>query len=182
MTLIGGVPIANVVSADEIAACRSPPRDVHEDAAEVLLRRLRVAFRAHGGVTCDFVAERGAFAARKDGAGDGGVPWNQSCVAVVRRNASFMRAMRVADEAMFATKGTTRYDNEQLAPSLDRHFKPPLFEPHFSFAYGNDANLIPESLKCPPPFTSHEMVVMWTHPKSLDAVEKWETIGRVCLI
>jgi len=186
VTLIGGVPISQTVTDEELASRRNDSRrdDVHEVAAAVLLRRLRAAFRAHGGVACEFVAERGAFAARHDGAGDegGGVPWNQSCVSVVQRNASFVRALRVADEAMFATTRETQRDGERPAPSIERHFKPPLFEPHYSFAYGNDANLIPESLTCPSSFTSHELVLMWTCPASLDAVEKWEPIGRICLI
>lgn len=187
VTLIGGVPIAAAVSAAERQelATRPHARDVHEDAADVVLRRLRAAFRAHGGVACDFVPERGAGAVRTprgDGAGNGTVPWNQSCVSIVERNASFMTAMRVADGALFATTRSTCHDSAQSAPSVERHFKAPLFEPHFSFAYGNDANLIPASLTCPPPFTAYEMVVMWTHPSSLDAVEKWEPIGRVCLI
>lgn len=189
VTLIGGVPISDAVTAAEIAALQSSPRGRHEEAAAVVLRRLRSAFRAHGGVACDFVRERGVFAVRapredgeEDRAGDGVVQWNQSCLSIVERNASFMSALRVAEEALFSTTRATGRHDELSAPSIERHFKPPLCEPHFSFAYGTDAELIPQSLRCPPPFTASEMVVMWTHPASLDAVEKWEPIGRICLM
>jgi len=182
VTLIGGVPISDVLTIGEIS-CQNPQRDIHEAAAEIVLRRLQLAFQSHGGITCNFINERGVFAARvpsDDGVGEDIVKWNQSCVSIMERNFSFMKAMQVADEALFSTKRTTCNNNEQ---STLRHFKAPLFEPHFSFVYGNDEHLIPTSLECPPSFISTEMEVMWTHPSSsVHDVGKWETIGRVCLI
>ena len=203
VTLIGGVPISELLTIGEIS-CQNPERDIHEAAAEIVLRRLQFAFQSHGGITCNFINERGVFAAREpsdDGVGEDIVKWNQSCVSIMERNFSFMKAMQVADEALFSTKRTTCNNNEKstlspssssvsedgrsnpTASSVERHFKAPLFEPHFSFVYGNDEHLIPTSLECPPSFISTEMEVMWTHPSSsVHDVEKWETIGRVCLI
>jgi len=193
VTLIGGVSISDVVSKGGLSSFQNTnsaqPRDIHDVAGEIVLRRLQRAFRSHGGIACNFVEERGVFAARAlstssvDDGGEGDVQWNQSCVSIMERSSSFMRAMQVADEALFSTDTLRNNNNETSASlSIERHFKPPLFEPHYSFVYGNDADRIPPSLECPQSFVSTEMVVMWTHPSSLDGVEKWQTIGRVCLI
>ena len=184
VTLIGGVPISDCCSPEEVAASIEPRTDVDgidDDAAQLVLGRLQRAFRSHGGVDCNFVKERGVFAARD--AETGIVRWNQSCTAIVERSASFMRAMEIADEALFLTsRATSSHDNRQQLQPIERHFKPPLCEPHYSFVYGNDPELIPDSLECPLLFTSTEMTVLWTYPSSLEGVKHWKTIGRVCMI
>lgn len=180
VTLIGGVPISECCSAEEISRL-DPQSDIHAEAARAVLRRLQDAFRSHGGVKCEFVEERGVFAARNpppDGVGEGPVKWNQSCVSIMERNDDLMAAIRVADRALFSCCSTS-YSDEQS--SLHRHFKAPLFEPHYSFVYGNDAQLIPSDLECPPSFVSTEMVVMWTYPPTLDGVKKWREIGPVSM-
>ena len=181
VTLIGGIPISECCSAEEIKSGHQQhdDGDIDEEAARVVLRRLQLAFQSHGGITCKSIEEKGVFAERTpagDGASEGMVvKWNQSCVSILERNSSLMKAMQVADDALFATTG----NNKELP--MERHFKLPLFEPHYSFVYGNDAHLIPASLECPPTFTSTEMVVMWTHPSELAAVESWKEIGRVSM-
>ena len=130
VTLIGGVPISDCCSPEEVAASIEPRTDVDgidDDAAQLVLGRLQRAFRSHGGVDCNFVKERGVFAARD--AETGIVRWNQSCTAIVERSASFMRAMEIADEALFLTsRATSSHDNRQQLQPIERHFKPPLCE------------------------------------------------------
>ncbi|KAL7542266.1 hypothetical protein ACHAWF_007134 [Thalassiosira exigua] len=178
VTLIGGVPIANCCSEGELQSLNAQSDDFNEAAGRLVLRRLQRAFQSHGEISCRFVKERGVFAEHSlSESGERVVKWNQSCVSVAERTSSIMRAMEVADEALFSTLGTACCDDP--TQSIERHLKGPLFEPHYSFAYGNDAHLIPSSLECPPTFACVEMVLMWTHPSSLEGVEKWTEIGRV---
>ena len=170
VTLIGGVPISECATVNEVP-CNNTNDDIDEDAAKVVLQRLQDAFRSFGGVSIECVPERGVFAARAL-SDDGIVQWNQSCVSITKRTEDFMKAMHVAEKALFP--------NESL--SIERHFKPPLFEPHYSYVYGNDPDLIPPTLNCPPPFKSTEMVVMWTYPSNLEGVKEWKEIGRVSMV
>lgn len=184
VTIVGGVPISDCCSAEEVKKCKNSQinnDNFDEDAAHIVLRRLQLAFQSHGEITCDFNNERGVFAVWDE---EGVVQWNQSCLSIIERGIPLMRAIQVADEAFFSTLSTktTTCDNEQRLLPVERHFKPPLFEPHYSFVYGNEAHLIPASLECPPSFTSTEMVLMWTHPSSLEGVEEWKEIGRFSLI
>jgi len=234
--------------------------DIDELAAQSVLKRLQCAFRNFGGVQCNFVKERGVFAATRrrqrqttshdesnigdntliNGGRDGDthkmnvddnkdsngekddkeeqiieeeVQWNQSCIAIMERSTDFINAMEVADKALFSH----RYNNNSSkddhrdgqSSSLERHFKAPSCEPHYSFVYGNDASLIqslserssinssnsinggddeesndrdPMILECPPNFTSTEIIVMWTYPSTLEGVEQWREIGRFSLV
>lgn len=233
--------------------------DIDELAAQSVLKRLQCAFRNFGGVQCNFVKERGVFAATRrrqrqttsndeSNIGDGilinggksahkmnvdddkdsngkdkkeeqkidEVQWNQSCIAIMERSTDFINAMELADKALFSHRYNT--DNSSSSKddhhdgqssSLERHFKPPSCEPHYSFVYGNDASLIqslsqksinsnsinddgddegsrdnrdPMILECPPNFTSTEIIVMWTYPSTLEGVEQWREIGRFSLV
>ncbi len=230
--------------------------DIDELAAQSVLKRLQCAFRNFGGVQCNFVKERGVFAAtrrrqrratRNDESdiGDntlinGGksahkmnvgddkdsngkqddkeeqlieeVQWNQSCIAIMERSTDFINAMEVADKALFSHRYNSNkdgnHDGQSSSKSLERHFKAPSCEPHYSFVYGNDASLIqslsersinssnsinggddeesndrdPMILECPPNFTSTEIMVMWTYPSTLEGVEQWREIGRFSLV
>ena len=232
--------------------------DIDELAAQSVLKRLQCAFSNFGGVQCNFVKERGVFAATRrrrraiinnsesdigdnsliNGGRDGDahkintdgnknssngkeddkeeqiieeVQWNQSCIALMERSSEFINAMELADKALFSH----RYNNNSNSGSngggssstLERHFKPPSHEPHYSFVYGNDASLIQSLsqrsinsnsihnggdegngnrdmmiLECPPNFTSTEIIVMWTYPSTLEGVERWREIGRFSLV
>ena len=147
------------------------------------------------------------------------VQWNQSCIAIMERSAEFVNAMEVADKALFShrynkSNGSSsnkdgHHDGQSSSKSLERHFKAPSCEPHYSFVYGNDASLIqslserssinssnsinggdgeesndrdPMILECPPNFTSTEIIVMWTYPSTLEGVEQWREIGRFSLV
>ncbi|KAL3823199.1 hypothetical protein ACHAXA_003478 [Cyclostephanos tholiformis] len=183
VTLIGGVPIS------DCRCSRDEGMIIDDDvAAQIVLGRLNLAFRSHGYIMCDFVKEGGVFTARPthgDGTGGGEdvVQWSQSCVSVLERSPSLMRAIQLADEVLFrASTGTSTAscdDNRPYPRDIDRHFKPPLFEPHYSFMYGKDAPVIPASLECPPSFASTDIALVWTDPSTLEGVQDWEVIGRV---
>jgi hypothetical protein len=159
--------------------------DIDNVAAKNVLLRLKVAFRSYGDIACDFVKERGVFTARPAGDGTGredDVQWSQSCVSVFERNPSLMRAIQLADEVLFAasTSTSTASCDDRISPrDIERHFKPPLNEPHYSFMYGNKAPVIPTSLGCPPSFASTDIALVWTDPSTLEGVQDWEEIGRV---
>lgn len=179
VTLIGGVPILDCCSPEQIASIKEEAlnSDIEEEAAKIVLNRLRLAFQSHGGVECNFVKERGVFAAREE---DGTVKWNQSCVCIMERSKSLIKAMKAADKAMHSTTiDTSDSDNVQ---SIEHYFKPPLCEPHYSFVYGNNPELIPAALECPPSFISTEFLVVWTSPPSLKGVRQWETVGKVSMV
>lgn len=187
VTLIGGVRISDCCSSEEISFENydRPDADIDIVAAKNVLRRLQLAFRSHGDITCDFVKERGVFTARPDGDGTGRedvVQWSQSCVSVLERNPSLMRAIQLADEVLFpasASTSTASCDNLISPRDIERHFKPPLFEPHYSFMYGDEAPVIPTSLGCPPSFSSTDIALVWTNTSTLEGVHNWEEIGRV---
>eukprot|EP00970_Alexandrium_tamarense_P005833 scaffold949_cov186-Alexandrium_tamarense.AAC.11 len=112
--------------------------DIHDLAATIVLRRLQNAFHGIGGVTCTFLKDLGMFAAYQDGS----VKWNQSCVSIVKRTDDFLDVMVLADGALFRVESS----------DVERHFKPPLCQPHYSFVYGNDPERIPLSLDYPASF------------------------------
>ena len=282
ITLVGGVPISECCSMEDDVLPqllslqqqqeRNHPSnneddcddsgnqftiiDIDELAAQSVLKRLQCAFRNFGGVQCNFVKERGVFAATRrrqrqtttndestigDGISINGVrsgdthkmndddnnkdkeeqiidevQWNQSCIAIMERSAEFINAMELADKALFPhrynkSNGSNKgdhHDGQTSSKSLERHFKAPSCEPHYSFVYGNDASLIqslskrstinsnsindgsdegsdnrdPMILECPPNFTSTEIIVMWTYPSTLEGVEQWREIGRFSLV
>ena len=240
-----------------------------EIAAKSVLLRLQTTFRNYfggdnserGGVDCNFVKDRGVFAARRkkddcagsisidsssSGSGsnsdkssdygeeEGEVQWNQSCISIMERSNNFIKAMELADQTLFFSKQrkqlptstnnnnnlmqSNNNDDDQIireedyemvtlrdekrrqsssSSSVERHFKPPSHEPHYSFIYGNDADFIQSLsssssssrsssssssssvvLEPPPNFTSTEMILMWTYPSTLEGVEQWREIGR----
>ncbi|KAL3788303.1 hypothetical protein HJC23_002877 [Cyclotella cryptica] len=167
ITLIGGVEISgcNIAHMKFI----DEPEVIHDaEAAEVVLHRLRSAFWGFGEVTCEFVEEKGVFACINE---NNAVQWNQSCVAVVKKTDSFMKAMKVADETLF---GSTSLP-------VERHFRPPISEPHYSFAYGNNVETT-KRVKCPRSFTCSEIALWWTDPPELDAVaSEWKLIGKISM-
>jgi len=167
VTLVGGVPISECCTVEDdvmplLTSCNDndndnerensmkqeeEEEDVDEVAAKSVLMRLACAFRNFGGVDCNFVKERGVFAARND---DGEVQWNQSCISIMERTGSLTKAMELAEHALLPKQSTTTQNNEsgESSPhSLERHFKPPACEPHYSFVYGNDADLIASLLQ-----------------------------------
>jgi len=159
VTLVGGVPISKCCTVEDdvmplLTSCndrngrennsvnrQEEEEDVDEVAAKNVLMRLACAFRNFGGVDCNFVKERGVFAARND---DGEVQWNQSCISIMERTGSLTKAMELAEQALFTKQSTTTQNEsgESSTHNLERHFKPPACEPHYSFVYGNDADLI----------------------------------------
>ena len=179
VTLIGGVKISDCCTAEEIQKSNlqtdiDTNADLDDIAAQVVLQRLQCAFQSYGGVVCHPIKEKGVFAERQ---------WNQSCICLLERNDSIMNAMHTANDVLFSSSSTTTVpNNKDQSPKLpiERHFKPPVNDHHYSFAYGN--SIIPPSVECPPTFTCTEMILMWTYPATLDGVKEWTEIGRVNLI
>ena len=176
VTLIGGVKISDCCSVEEIQKSNlqtDTNADIDDIAAQVVLQRLQSAFQSYGGVVCHPIKEKGVFAERQ---------WNQSCICLLERNASLMNAMQTANDALFSSSSTTTPSNKDQSTKLpiERHFKPPVNDHHYSFAYGN--SMIPPLVECPPTFTCTEMILMWTYPATLDGVKEWTEIGRVNLI
>ncbi|KAL3794003.1 hypothetical protein ACHAW5_006740 [Stephanodiscus triporus] len=183
VTLIGGVPISDCFTSEGILLeDYEHTIDIDDCAAQIVLRRLKIAFRSYGEITCDFVKERGVFTARPDGDREDAVQWSQSCVSVLERRSSLTKAIQLADEVLFAASAnasTASCDDRYIPRDIERHYKPPLFEPHYSFMYGNEAPVIPTSLVCPPSFTSTDIALVWTDPSRLEGVQNWKEIGRV---
>ena len=166
VTLVGGAPISECCTVEDdvmpLLTSRNDidnnervnnmkqeeeeEEDVDEVAANSVLMRLACAFRNFGGVDCNFVKERGVFAARRD---DGEVQWNQSCISIMERTGSLTKAMELAEQALFPKQSTTTQNEsgESSTHSLERHFKPPACEPHYSFVYGSDVDLIASLLQ-----------------------------------
>lgn len=201
VTLVGGVPISDCCSVEEVTSCweqqtckeKDSDIDIDDYAAQIVLRRLQRRFQQYGGIELNFIKERGVFAVRtapksnetansKLGEDEEGkVQWNQSCISILERNSSLMNAIQVADDELFSTTNNSKGEQSQQQ-AIERHIKPHAYEPHYSFVYGNEAHLIPKSLECPPSFVSTEMVIMWTYPSSLDGVEQWREIGRFGMV
>ena len=180
VTLIGGVKISDCCTVEEIQTINlqtdtvDTNADIDDIAAQVVLQRLQRAFQSYGGVVCHPIKEKGVFAERQ---------WNQSCICLLERNDSIMNAMQTANDALFSSSSTTTTPNSKDQSAklpIERHFKPPVNDHHYSFAYGN--SIIPPSVERPPTFTCTEMVLMWTYPATLDGVKEWAEIGRVNLI
>ncbi|KAL7473487.1 hypothetical protein ACHAXS_014126 [Conticribra weissflogii] len=171
VTLIGGVSISDCFYVEEAIHREKDCGDIDEKIANSMVQRLQEAFRGFGGINIEFLNERGVFAAFNNEEGRETIQWNQSCVCLVRKNEELMDAMAVADKALL-----------QREMKVDRHFKPPLSAPHFSYVYGNIPQHIPKSLKCPPSFRSEKMAVVWTYPSTLEGVSNWRVIDNVNLM
>lgn len=174
VTLIGGVKMSDCFTAEEIQTSNlqtdtDANADVDDIAAQYVLQRLQRAFQS-GGVLCHPIKEKGVFAERQ---------WNQSCICLLERNDSIMSAMQTANDALFSSSTTMVPNSKDQSNKLpiERHFKPPVNDHHYSFAYGN--SIISPSVECPPTFTCTEMILMWTYPATLEGVGQWREIGRV---
>jgi hypothetical protein len=115
-------------------------------------------------LNCKFDKERDVFAAIKE---DCTLKWNQSSVAVLKRMDYYMKAMKIADEALFNTDSLP----------VERHFRAPVAEPHYSFAYGNE-HQINNGIKCPKSYQCSEIALWWTDLPALDSVESGNLSGQ----
>lgn len=84
---------------------------------------------------------------------EGEVQWNQSCISIMERSNTFLKAMELVERILYTdrsscsnstTRGRNEIEEQQSVAmqTLERHFKAPVCEPHYSFVYGNDAELI----------------------------------------
>ena len=194
VTLIGGVPISQCCSVEELAGSShgnvveeiDDNDDIDEKAAKIVLQRLQHAFQSQcEGIECKFIQER-PFAAKiqNNASGETIIKWNQSCISIMERTPSFMNAMKLADNTLYSTTihpNPNHNNDKNNKGKVERHFREPLYEPHYSFVYGNEAHLIPDTLECPPTFVSSEMALYWTSPATLEGVESWKEVGRICV-
>ena len=175
VTLIGGIEICECCSDDNVNNfINDTGIDIDEEAAKIVLQRLQYAFQGFGDVTCEFVEKEAVRAMFNQ---DGTVKWNQACVSIIRKTDIFMDAMKRANDTLFGTSKKQK---------VERHFRAPVSEPHYSFIYTDDSNIakkIAETLKCPPAFGSSKIAMMWTDPPTLEAVleTKWRYIGSIDL-
>jgi hypothetical protein len=173
VTLIGGVEIYKCFDPTEIEQIHNLGMNFDENAAQVVLKRLQSAFRGFGGVTCEFDAVGGVSVQFNK---DGTLKWNQACISVVQKTSTFMNAMEIADEALFG--------EDSLDDKVERHFRKPISEPHYSFVYTDNAavaNAVVEMVQCPSSFRCSKIAMWWTDPPTLDAIRdhKWKFIGEI---
>ena len=72
VTLVGGVPISDCCSVEEVTSCweqqtskeKDNDVDIDDYAAQIVLRRLQRRFQQYGGIELNFIRERGVFAVR----------------------------------------------------------------------------------------------------------------------
>merc|ERR1740139_954910 len=125
------------------------------ESIPAISERLRSALKNSGPIPCRF---RRQVSSPRDDNGD--VVWNQSCVAPLYPiSAEFEDAVRFTMEAF-------------SLPERNILYSPPLGEPHYSFAYGNQPEICKDLLP-PPDFNAHEAVLYQTHPASLEGVPRW---------
>lgn len=173
ITLIGGVEICTCCTMEEIKCIDEQTIGVEEAAAKVVLKKLQSSFNGFGSITCEFDESQGVQAMFNK---DGRLKWNQACISVVKQTKNFMDAMKKADDALFGLDSSR----------LERHFRKPISEPHYSFVYTNDETIamkLERTLKCPSTFTSTTIAMWWTDPPSLDGVvnNEWKFVGNVYL-
>mmetsp|Transcript_13113 Transcript_13113/g.26168 ORF Transcript_13113/g.26168 Transcript_13113/m.26168 type:complete len:202 (-) Transcript_13113:4-609(-) len=133
------------------------------ESIPAISERLRSALKNSGPIPCRF---RRQVSSPRDDNGD--VVWNQSCVAPLYPiSAEFEDAVRFTMEAF-------------SLPERNILYSPPLGEPHYSFAYGNQPEICKDLLP-PPDFNAHEAVLYQTHPASLEGVPRWHEISRIQL-
>lgn len=173
ITLIGGIDVCRCCKLEDLDCVGDTGIDVDADAATIVLHRLQSAFSGFGFLSCEFDESQGVSATFTD---DGTVKWNQACISVVKRTDRFMKAMEIADEALFHTSTL----------NAERHFRPPILEPHYSFAYTDDptvANDIIQIAQCPTSFTCTKISMWWTDPPSINGVinKEWVFVGDIYL-
>lgn len=133
------------------------------------------------------------------------VKWNQSCVSVMGRCDQFSTAVELTYEAVCEVNRRLLVGGGGIIPDSflgDENafdwkatLRPPIFEPHYSHAYGNNPALVAARrggdkdeeeegkflTDVPPDFVSQEAMLIWTYPAELDCVETWKEVGRVRL-
>ena len=96
------------------------------------------------------------------------VQWNQSCIQILDRTESFIRAVKLANQVMKPTSNN----------SHSSWFKPVSCEPHFSWAYTDQKiDTSPFIKPYSGNFLCDSIVLMKTSPSSLHGMSQWKPIG-----
>lgn len=164
-----------------------------------LLQQFRNNLKGFGSVPCHFIplsqvkdnADRKrngnaitAYDRSDDDDGEQMMQWNQCSVMIMKRCTEFLDLIRLSYR-IFEPFLVTPRNGEEAA---EGGFKPPLREPHYSFAYGIDKEIIDDLCRnhietnVLQDFDSTEAVLMITDPPTLQgARSQWEEIGRIDL-
>lgn len=167
--------------------------------ANNLLQRFRNDLEGFGAVPCHFiplsqvkdntVRKRNGnvitvYSHSDDDDGEGGqkIQWNQCSVMIMKRCMKFLDLIHLSYRIFEPFLVTPTREEEE------DYFKPPLCEPHYSFTYGTDQEILndlchnhikADVLK---DFDSTEAVLMITDPPTLEgARSQWREIGRINL-
>mmetsp|Transcript_27302 Transcript_27302/g.59764 ORF Transcript_27302/g.59764 Transcript_27302/m.59764 type:complete len:334 (+) Transcript_27302:58-1059(+) len=214
VTILGGIP------------CLCATEQEADRWAAALLQELQARLPSVGGIPCKFGRDNGkrpvcVFESGHIIRGDNfdsdtiafkrkqqqqpqeiNVKWNQSCVSVMDRCDQFSTAVKLTYEAVCEVNrrldgGPDSFLGDETAFDWKATLKPPIFEPHYSHAYGNNPGLVAARrggdedeeeeeggeflTDVPPDFVSQEAMLIWTCPAELECVETWREVGRVRL-
>ena len=177
---------------------------ISKEKISVFLQELQLLFNNFGEIPCQVIQHKGIV-----GFPDS---WNQSCVSLIHRSKELLQAITLVykfiqnHNSYFSSHPKDYYyirpnrnnnyninkkeDQEQYPTKDDNDddddyysFPSPLLEPHISWAYGNNPSLIDSIPWIPPPhFLCRDLIVMLTHPSTLDGVSKWVELGRISLM
>ena len=168
------VPHVTILGGMTTTTTRSADMNPDEWAGQVLAKlRRRFSSSSLCGIPCHFKGTPRCLTKS-----DGSVPWNQSCVAVMKRDPAFVRAVELAHAAFqdVEAAGQKKDDGDEVFV-WTTSLKPPLREPHYSLAYGNAPELC-DDVQVPEDFVGSEIMLMWTDPATLEGVSSWREVGR----
>jgi len=143
---------------------------ISHERIQLFLQDLQNLFQNFGGISCPFVRDTQNIVCCQG-------KWNQSCVSIIHRSDELIKAITILNKFIH---GNDMHLHRRRGH--DSYFSPPLCEPHFSYAYGNDETLIDSIPSIPPDFVGRELAVMMTHPSSLEGVSHWYELGRIQLL
>jgi len=144
---------------------------IHPDEIQNTMLKLHESFAGFGSIPCKFDRSKGIMAGYDEESKT--CKWNQSTVAILLREDKLIKAIEMAREALLLGLDNNNAKDAEL-------FKPPLYEPHLSLAYGYEplGHLVKDF---PPDFDSNVMVLVCTDPSTLEGVSSWKEIGRIAL-
>lgn len=201
VTILGGIdcPVTEETASDQWA--------------DEILQELRSTLPCLGGIPCRFPGDGRPIAVKEEGDEGESIKWNQSCISIMERSEQLRKAVllthaavskvnsRLEDaEAPMKVNGVNHVDNNGVMEEKEFDWtttlKPPIYEPHYSHAYGSGPDLIdtrvggvvedgedsPFLVQTPPDFVSEDAVLMWTCPATLEGVSDWREIGRLKMV
>ncbi|GFH61807.1 hypothetical protein CTEN210_18283 [Chaetoceros tenuissimus] len=144
-----------------------------------IIQNLKESFSNFGAIPCTFDKDLGIVEGYNQEKQE--YQWNQSTVAILKREQKFMQSIFLARKILFddekgfeARMAMNSFDNVDFQDT----FRPPTNEPHLSFAYSTKP--LARFVKYyPEDFESTELALFETDPSSLDGVKNWKEIARI---